>query len=166
MTRLCLQTEGWISGLQLAAISLKQSGNIPESIEQFNGHHQHISDYLLEEVFSQLPFQLRDFLLETSILQRLNASICEAVTGRANSQEQLEKIERLNLFIIPLDEQRGWYRYHHLLSDFLQQLLLREKPDKKLQRTFVPHNGWRARGLSRGQLSIFCRGSSIAMPYV
>lgn len=114
---LCLQTEGWISGLQLAAISLKQSRNITESIEQFKGHH-HISDYLLEEVFSQLPIQLRDFLLETSILQRLNASICEAVTGFANSQEQLEKIERLNLFIIPLDDQRDWYRYHHLLSDF------------------------------------------------
>ncbi|MGG4143475.1 LuxR C-terminal-related transcriptional regulator [Paenibacillus algorifonticola] len=158
VTRLCLQTEGWISGLQLAAISLKQSGNIPESIEQFNGHHHHISDYLLEEVFSQLPIQLRDFLLETSILQRLNASICEAVTGCANSQEQLEKIERLNLFIIPLDEQRGWYRYHHLLSDFLQQQLLREKPDKKLQAHIRAAQWLESQGLEQGAVEHFLQG--------
>lgn len=154
---LCLQTEGWISGLQLAAISLKQSRNITESIEEFKGHH-HISDYLLEEVFSQLPIQLRDFLLETSILQRLNASICEAVTGYANSQEQLEKIERMNLFIIPLDDQRGWYRYHHLLSDFLQQQLLRNAPVKKRQAHIRAAQWLESRGLEQEAVEHFLQG--------
>ncbi|MCR8635668.1 LuxR C-terminal-related transcriptional regulator [Paenibacillus radicis (ex Xue et al. 2023)] len=127
------QTEGWISGLQLVAISLKRSENIAESIKQFSGQQQHISDYLLEEVFHHQPEPMRSFLLETSILSRMNRSLCEAVTGQMNSQEQLEKLEQQNLFIIPLDDHRNWYRYHHLLTDFLQQILSRKYPDKWLQ---------------------------------
>ncbi|BBI34915.1 LuxR C-terminal-related transcriptional regulator [Cohnella abietis] len=124
------QTEGWISGLKLAAISLKRSVNIGESIQQFNGQQHHISDYLLEEVFHHQPEPIRDFLLETSILTRMNHSLCQAVTGQLNCQEQLERLEQLNLFVIPLDHNREWYRYHHLLSDFLQAILFRVYPDK------------------------------------
>jgi LuxR family maltose regulon positive regulatory protein len=127
------QTEGWISGLQLAAISLERSDNIAESIHQFSGQQHNISDYLLEEVLHHQSEQMRTFLLETSILSRMNHSLCQAVTGQMNCQEQLEGLDRLNLFIIALDDQRNWYRYHHLLSDFLQQLLSRTDPAKWVQ---------------------------------
>ncbi|WHY21158.1 LuxR C-terminal-related transcriptional regulator [Paenibacillus sp. G2S3] len=133
ITELYDQTEGWISGLQLAAISLKRSDNIAVSIQQFRGKQQHISDYLLEEVFHHLPDSVRTFLLETSVLNRMNHSLCQAVTGQMNCQEQLEKLVHLNLFVIPLDDQRNWYRYHHLLSDFLQQILFRTDPKKWMQ---------------------------------
>ncbi|MDI4649599.1 LuxR C-terminal-related transcriptional regulator [Cohnella hashimotonis] len=116
------QTEGWISGLELAAISLRNSDNIAESIRQFNGRQHHISDYLLEEVFRHLTEDMRSFLLATSILSRMNDSLCQAVAGRPDSQRYLERLEQLNLFIIPLDDQRSWYRYHHLFSDFLQRM--------------------------------------------
>lgn len=127
------QTEGWISGLQLAALSLKQSDNISATLQQFSGHQHDISDYLLQEVFHHQPEQIRAFLLETSILNRMNASLCQAVTGQANAQAQLERLEQMNLFIVPLDDHRTWYRYHHLLSDFLQQLLFRTDTDQWMQ---------------------------------
>ncbi|WP_127529938.1 BTAD domain-containing putative transcriptional regulator [Paenibacillus kobensis] len=127
------QTEGWISGLRLAAISLQRSGNVSESIRQFSGRQQHISDYLLEEVFRDLPEATRDFLLQTSVLNQMNYALCEAVTGQAKGQQQLEQLEQLQLFIIPLDEQRQWYRYHHLLSDFLQSKLARTEPELWIQ---------------------------------
>lgn len=126
VARLYKQTEGWISGLQLAAISLKRSNNITDSIMKFNGHQHHISEYLLEEVFLHQPEETRTFLLRTSILSRINHSLCQAVTGQANCQEQLEKLEQAHLFIIPLDDQRNWFRYHHLLSDFLQTMFTRK----------------------------------------
>lgn len=116
------QTEGWISGLELAAISLKQSANIADTLHQFNGRQHLISDYLLEEVFTHLSEEMRAFLLATSILSRMNHSLCQAVTGRQDSQQYLERLEQLNLFIVPLDDQRHWYRYHHLFSDFLQRM--------------------------------------------
>jgi LuxR family maltose regulon positive regulatory protein len=133
VTQLFHQTEGWISGLQLAAISLKRSDNIAESIHQFSGQQHNISDYLLEEVLHHQSEPMRAFLLETSILSRMNHSLCQAVTGQMNCQEQLVRVEQLNLFIIPLDDQREWYRYHHLLSDFLQQILFRTDREKWLQ---------------------------------
>ncbi|MFX3633193.1 MAG: LuxR C-terminal-related transcriptional regulator [Candidatus Pristimantibacillus sp.] len=123
------QTEGWVSGLQLAAISLKRSGNIADTIRQFNGRQRHISDYLLEEVFEHLSESLQEFLLATSVLNRMNGELCLAVTGKANSQDLLEQLEQLNLFVVPLDDQRNWFRYHHLLSEFLQQLSAREHPE-------------------------------------
>lgn len=130
VTELFHQTEGWISGLQLAALTLKRSTNITQSIHQFSGHQHHISDYLLEEVFRHQSESTRDFLLKTSILTRMNRSLCDAVTGLMNGQEQLEKLEQLNLFIISLDDQRSWYRYHQLLSDFLKRILFRTDPGK------------------------------------
>jgi LuxR family maltose regulon positive regulatory protein len=123
------QTEGWVSGLHLAAISLNRSNNIADSIRQISGHQHHISDYLLEEVYRHQSEEMRAFLLQTSILSRMNHSVCQAVTGQLNCQMQLEKLEQWNLFIVPLDDQRNWYRYHQLLSDFLQQLLSRTAPD-------------------------------------
>ncbi|GAA3412291.1 hypothetical protein ACFFNY_23380 [Paenibacillus hodogayensis] len=127
------QTEGWISGLELAAISLKHSANIAESIHQFNGRQHHISDYLLEEVFRHQSEDMRSFLMATSILSRMNQSLCQAVTGQMDSQHYLERLTQLNLFIIPLDDQRNWYRYHHLFSDFLQRMGSRTNPDKWVQ---------------------------------
>lgn len=129
VAQLCNQTEGWISGLQLAALSLARSDNIAESIRRFSGHQHHISEYLLEEVFRHQPEEMRTFLLRTSILSRMNHSLCEAVTGQANCQEQLEKLEQAHLFIIPLDDQRNWYRYHHLLSDFLKKMFSRKEDE-------------------------------------
>lgn len=132
-TKIIQQTEGWISGMQLAAISLKRSHNLEESVLRFDGRQHLIFDYLLEEVFSGLPEPLRDFLLRTSVLSRMNQSLCQAVTGQPDSQEQLERLEQLNLFIIPLDERRHWYRYHHLLSLFLVQLASRTNRERFLQ---------------------------------
>ncbi len=126
VAQLCHQTEGWISGLQLAAISLKGSHNIEESIHRFSGHQQDIAEYLLEEVFRHQTEELRSFLLRTSILSRMNHSLCQAVTGQESSQEQLEKLEQYHLFIIPLDEQQEWYRYHHLWSEFLHKMFYRQ----------------------------------------
>ncbi|SFB50620.1 LuxR family transcriptional regulator, maltose regulon positive regulatory protein [Cohnella sp. OV330] len=114
------QTEGWVSGLQLAAISLGRSPDPTSFILQFSGRHRQIADYLLEEVYRELPEPLRDFLKQTSVLARLHPPLCEAVTGRTDSRELLARLEQLNLFLIPLDEERHWYRYHHLLSDFLR----------------------------------------------
>lgn len=127
------QTEGWISGLRLAAISLKRSSNVAETIRQFSGQQQLVSDYLLEEVIHDLPKAMRDFLLQTSVLSQMNYALCEAVTGQSGGQQQLEKLVQLQLFIIPLDEERSWYRYHHLLSDFLQSTLARTEPELWVQ---------------------------------
>lgn len=124
------QTEGWVSGLRLAAVTLRNSDNIEESIRQFRGHQHRISDYLLEEVFLHLSEDMRSFMLRTSILDRMNHSLCEAVTGISNGQEYLEQLENWNLFITPLDDERRWYRYHHLLSDFAQQLFARTAPEE------------------------------------
>ncbi|MDI4649654.1 tetratricopeptide repeat protein [Cohnella hashimotonis] len=126
---LCERTEGWISGLQLAALALKSSSDIARSIWQFDGQQHHIANYLLEEVFSHLSDEMRAFLLRTSILSRMNHALCEAVTGQSNSQEYLQQLEQWNLFISPLDDRRDWYRYHQLLSDFLQRLFAQSAPE-------------------------------------
>ncbi|MCZ8517822.1 hypothetical protein O9H85_37185 [Paenibacillus filicis] len=116
------RTEGWISGMHLAAISLQRSGNVPDFIRAFSGEHRSISDYLFQEAFTLQSEEKQSFLLETSIVDRMNGSLCEAVTGQPNCQELLEMLEQHNLFIVPLDDQRQWYRYHHLFSEFLRRL--------------------------------------------
>ncbi|RKP51414.1 hypothetical protein D7Z26_16610 [Cohnella endophytica] len=116
------RTEGWISGLYLAAISLQNSDNYSDFIRAFSGEHRNISDYLFQEVFSLQPSEVQSFLLATSIVDRINGPLCEAVTGQANCQEMLERLERHHLFIVSLDDQREWYRYHHLFSEFLRRL--------------------------------------------
>lgn len=123
------RTEGWITGLQLAALSLKEldSQQIGEFITKFTGGHHYIVDYLLEEVLARQPDSLRDFLLRTSVLERLTGDLCNALTGRADGQDMLESLDRGNLFLLPLDDMRRWYRYHRLFADLLQQRLRQEQ---------------------------------------
>ena len=120
------RTEGWIAGLQLAAISL-QGHQAPSSfIKSFTGSHHFVMDYLVEEVLQQQPESVQEFLLRTSILDRLSGPLCEALLLDVSTpgQETLEYLERSNLFIVPLDNERRWYRYHHLFADLLRQRLV------------------------------------------
>jgi LuxR family maltose regulon positive regulatory protein len=121
-------TEGWIAGLQLAAITLRGHPEDNESIRLVSGQHRFIADYLAEDVLAQLPVERQEFLMKTSILDRLCGSLCEAVTGVKESQEMLERLERENLFLVPLDVKREWFRYHQLFADFLKQELNRRYP--------------------------------------
>jgi LuxR family maltose regulon positive regulatory protein len=117
------RTEGWISGLQLAAISMQGKADTHQFIETFTGSQRLVIDYLVDEVLDQQPDELQAFMLQTSILELMNASLCDAITGQDNSQEILEHLESANLFVIALDEERCWYRYHHLFADLLRQRL-------------------------------------------
>lgn len=116
-------TEGWIAGLQLAVLSLRGQSDAARFIETFTGSHRYIMDYLVEEVLRQLPETHQSFLLATSILDRLCAELCNAVTGRTDGQDMLEVLERENLFVTALDETREWYRYHHLFAEMLKHRL-------------------------------------------
>lgn len=113
------RTEGWAVGLQMAGLSLKNTKNEENFLNSFKGDHRYILDYLMEEVFSLLDKETQDFLMKTSILGEMNCSLCNRVAQIKNSQDFLEKIDNENLFIIPLDENKEWYRYHHLFKDFL-----------------------------------------------
>ena len=117
------RTEGWIAGLQLAAISLQGRADAAGFIASFAGSHHFVLDYLLEEVLGRQPEPVQAFLLRTSILDRLCGPLCDAVLldASAPGQETLEYLERANLFIVPLDNERRWYRYHHLFADLLRQ---------------------------------------------
>lgn len=132
ITALENRTEGWAAGLQLAAISMQGSNDINSFIESFTGSHRFVTDYLMEEVLAQQPEHVQNFLLDTSILDRLCGPLCDAVLSReagaapagySSGQEILEYLERSNLFLVPLDHERCWYRYHHLFADFLRQRL-------------------------------------------
>ncbi len=120
---LLMKTEGWITGLQLAAISLQKNQDRHQFVTAFAGYDRYIADYLLDEALRSQPPQLQDFLMKTAILDRLNASLCNAVIGGNDSQEVLWELERANLFLIPLDNIRNWYRYHHLFADLLKKRL-------------------------------------------
>jgi len=117
------RTEGWIAGLQMVAVSMQGSQDVDGFIKSFTGSHRYVLDYLIEEVLEQQTEEIQNFLLQTSILERLNGSLCDALTGGNNSQQVLETLDRANLFIVPLDEERRWYRYHHLFADLLRQRL-------------------------------------------
>jgi LuxR family maltose regulon positive regulatory protein len=128
ITALETRTEGWIVGLQLAAISLQGRDNTARFIESFTGSHRLVFDYLIEEVMKQQTESVQTFLLQTAVLDRLTGSLCDALTGHDNGQETLEMLELKNLFIVPLDGQRQWYRYHHLFADLLLQRLNQTQP--------------------------------------
>ncbi|WP_030518866.1 LuxR C-terminal-related transcriptional regulator [Nocardia sp. NRRL WC-3656] len=128
VTMLTTRTEGWAAGLQLAGLSLRTQANPTRFAAEFSGSHRYILDYLAGEVLEQLSEQVRGFLLETSVLERLSGELCDAVTGRADSQEMLEGIESAGLFLVPLDEVRGWWRYHHLFAGLLRAQLQHERP--------------------------------------
>jgi len=117
------RTEGWIAGLQLAALSMRGRDDLAGFIQAFTGSSRFILDYLIEEVFEGQAPDVKDFLLKTSILERLSAPLCDAVTEKNVSQEMLETLEQANLFIVPLDQSREWYRYHRLFADLLQHRL-------------------------------------------
>ncbi len=119
------RTEGWITGLQLAAISMQGQADMAGFIRSFTGSHHFVVDYLLEEVLQQQPASMQHFLMCTSILDRFCASLCDAVVGDASNtgQDILETVRQANLFMIPLDNERRWYRYHHLFSELLRQRL-------------------------------------------
>jgi LuxR family maltose regulon positive regulatory protein len=115
--------EGWITGLKMAALSMKGRDDISSFINAFAGTNRYILDYFVEEVMERQPRDIQDFLLKTSILKQLNGPLCDAVTGQSGSQDILVFLERENLFIIPLDDDRNWYRYHHLFSGLLRKKL-------------------------------------------
>jgi LuxR family maltose regulon positive regulatory protein len=129
ITALERRTEGWITGLQLAAISLRGRQDAAALIRSFAGSHRYVLDYLIEEVLEQQPQGVQTFLLQTAILDRLTGSLCDAVTGQDDGQATLEYLEQGNLFIIPLDNERRCYRYHRLFADLLRQRLRQTKPD-------------------------------------
>ena len=122
------RTEGWIAGLQLAALSMQGREDVPGFIRAFAGDDRYIADFLVEEVLQRQPDQVRSFLLHTSILDRLSGPLCEAVTGQEDGKEMLEALERGNLFVVPLDDKRQWYRYHHLFADVLHAHSMDEQP--------------------------------------
>lgn len=113
------RTEGWIAGLQLAALSMRGLENIPRFIHAFAGDNRYIVDYLVEEVLRRQPESIRNFLLQTSILDRLSGPLCDAVTGQGDGSVQLEALEKGNFFVIRLDDKRHWYRFHHLFAQVL-----------------------------------------------
>jgi LuxR family maltose regulon positive regulatory protein len=126
------RTEGWAAGLQLAALSLRGVADpsaIAGFIDAFTGSHRFVIDYLADEVLARQPVAVRDFLLRTSILDRLSGALCDAVTGGTDGAGMLADLDRGNLFLVPLDDQRTWYRYHHLFADVLRARLQAEQPD-------------------------------------
>lgn len=130
VVKLEARTEGWIAGLQLAAISMRGQDDVHGFIQAFAGDHRYIVDYLVEEVLQRQPEDIRNFLLQTSILDRLNGPLCDAVTSQLGSKSRLEQLQRENLFLISLDDKRDWYRYHHLFADVLRMHLTAEQPDQ------------------------------------
>lgn len=117
------QTEGWIAGLQMAVLSLPSHRDAHDFVAAFAGSNRYILDYLTEEVLEEKPPPVKEFLLQTSILNRFCPSLCDAVTGRQDSRQMLQWLEETNLFLTPLDDQRQWYRYHHLFADLLRSRL-------------------------------------------
>ena len=130
VTALETRTEGWIAGLQLAVLSMQGNQDAHGFIQAFAGDHRYIVDYLVEEVLHRQPEAIRNFLLQTSILEHLNGPLCDAVTSQSGGKAQLETLQRGNFFLIPLDDNRHWYRYHHLFADVLRMHLKTEQPDQ------------------------------------
>ena len=130
VTALESRTEGWIAGLQLAALSMQGHQDVAGFIRAFAGDHRYIVDYLMEEVLHQQPASVQTFLLHTSILERLCGPLCEAVTQQSDGSARLELLGRGNFFVVPLDDKRLWYRYHHLFADVLHARLMEDQPDQ------------------------------------
>jgi LuxR family maltose regulon positive regulatory protein len=123
------RTEGWIAGLQLAALSMRGREDVGGFVRAFAGDNRYVLDYLAEEVLGRQPERIRSFLVETSVLERMSGPLCEAVTGQEDGSGTLETLERGNFFVVPLDDRRHWYRYHHLFADVLHAHLMAEHPD-------------------------------------
>ena len=117
-------------GCSWPRLSLRGQNDVDGFVAAFTGSHRYVLDYLAEEVLERQPGRVREFLLETSVLERLSGELCDAVTGRPGSQALLEQVERAGLFVVPLDEVRGWWRYHHLFADLLRARLQAEQPGR------------------------------------
>lgn len=144
-------TEGWAAGVQLAALSLHGAEDISQQLEMFSGDHRYIFDYLAQEVLNTQPPEMQDFLVKTSILEQLNGSLCDSLleidtgstsSSTALSQAKLESLEKSNLFIFPLDQQRQWYRYHHLFSGFLLAQLKTRFPKDEIDKLHANASNW------------------------
>ena len=127
LARLAARTEGWAAGLQLAGLSLQGRADPATFVESLSGSHRFILGYLTEEVLARQPAVVQQFLLDTSILARLSGDLCDAVAGRSDSADLLERLLTANLFIVPLDDEGRWYRYHHLFAELLQHKVRRER---------------------------------------
>ena len=123
------RTEGWIAALQLAALSMEGRDDVTDFIAGFAGDDRYVVDYLVEEVVQRQSDRVQAFLLQTSVLGRLSGPLCDAVTGQSDGKAMLEELDRGNLFVVPLDGSRRWYRYHHLFAEVLHARLLDENPD-------------------------------------
>lgn len=130
VTALERRTEGWAAALQLAALSIAGRTDVGAFVAGFAGDDRYVVDYLVEEVLERQPEQVRAFLLETSVLDRMTGPLCDAVTGRDGGRTMLEALDRANLFLVPLDDRREWFRYHHLFADVLRARLLDERPGR------------------------------------
>ena len=127
------RTEGWIAGLHLAALSLRKQQDLSGWVSDFAGSYRYLLDYVQQDILARLPVPLQHFLLQTSLVSRMNAALCQAITAGPTlqaSQEMLEEVERANLFVVPLDEQRQWYRYHDLFREALRARLHASQPER------------------------------------
>jgi len=142
VTALEERTEGWVAGLQLAALSMKGRSDIAEFIKAFTGSHVYVAEYLVEEVLQRQPDDVQAFLLQTSILERLNARLCEAVSECQDGQAVLMALQRTNIFVFPLDDEGWWFRYHHLFADLLQARLRQSLPADEITGLHRRAAGW------------------------
>jgi LuxR family transcriptional regulator, maltose regulon positive regulatory protein len=141
------RTEGWVTGLLLAALSLRGRTDAAGALAEFSGSHRFVLDYFVEEVLDRQDDDLRAFLLETSVLDRLSGPLCDAVTGRCDGQTLLEAAERAGLFLVPLDEDRRWWRYHHLFADLLRARLAQERPGRAAELHRAAAAWWERHGV-------------------
>jgi ATP/maltotriose-dependent transcriptional regulator MalT len=148
------RTEGWAAGLQLAALSARAHSTsasstgrpVDEFVEAFSGSHRFVLDYLVEEVLTNQPEDVRSFLLATAVLDQMTGDLCDALTGRTDGQQMLENLERANLFVVPLDDERRWFRYHHLFADALRARLSSESPERAADLHRAASDWYAARG--------------------
>jgi len=152
VTTLHSRTEGWIAGLHLAALSLRKQQDLSRWVSDFAGSHRYLLDYVQQDVLARLPVPLQHFLLQTSLVSRMNAALCQAITAGPSlqaSQQMLEEAEQANLFVVPLDEQRQWYRYHDLFREALLTQLHASQPDlvpllhRRAARWYETQGEWR-----------------------
>ena len=146
VTLLAERTEGWAAALQLAALSLRDRDDTAAAVAAFAGDDRFIVDFLAEEVLARLPTDDREFLLRTSVLRRLTGPLCDAVTGQTGGTARLIDLERANMFLVPLDERREWYRYHHLFGDVLRTHLSEQHPDEVGALHRRASDWWNAKG--------------------
>lgn len=144
LTALEKRTEGWAAGLQLAALSLRDRGNVGAFLHDFSGSNVYVAEYLVEEVLQRQTDAVQAFLLQTAILERLNAGLCRAVTGTAESGEMLANLQRANLFLLPLDDAGRWFRYHALFADLLRARLHLRFPAQEIAELHRRAAGWYA----------------------